>query len=95
MGNGTVDSQWPTCVGCAILHRSLNRTGTAVSEVCEACFREFCWDGSLAAGDATYNPGLKLDVKGTKGETSGVGEWRGDWCKVLSTVLAVALLLCV
>jgi hypothetical protein len=28
MGNGTVDSDWPPCVGCAILARSLARTDT-------------------------------------------------------------------
>ncbi|KAI4250151.1 MAG: hypothetical protein L6R40_000323 [Gallowayella cf. fulva] len=28
MGNGTVDAQWPVCVGCAILSRSLERTKT-------------------------------------------------------------------
>lgn len=26
MGNGTVDPQWPTCVGCAIMSRSWVRT---------------------------------------------------------------------
>ncbi|KAL9636540.1 MAG: hypothetical protein Q9164_002758 [Protoblastenia rupestris] len=32
MANGTVDSMWPTCVGCAILSRSLERTGTTVPD---------------------------------------------------------------
>ena len=47
MGNGTVDKQWPTCVGCAILSRSLNRTGTAVPDVCKQCFSRYCWDGTV------------------------------------------------
>lgn len=93
MGNGTANSQWPTCVGCAILHRSFSKTGTAVPKACEACFREFCWDGSLASGETTYNPELKLGGKETKGETSGVVAWRGDWYRVLAAVLAVCLLM--
>lgn len=91
MGNGTVNSQWPTCVGCAILHRSLGRTGTAMPVVCEACLKEFCWDGSLAADDTTYNPTLKLGVKDRESETSGVRAWRGGWSEVLATVLVVCL----
>lgn len=61
--------------------------------VCEACFREFCWDGSLASEDTTYNPELKLGGKKTKGETSSVVAWRGDWYKGLVAVLAVCLLM--
>ncbi|OCK82443.1 hypothetical protein K432DRAFT_402926 [Lepidopterella palustris CBS 459.81] len=47
MGNGTKDSQWPTCVGCAILSRSLNRTGTDVPTVCTECFDRYCWNGTI------------------------------------------------
>lgn len=93
MGNGTVNSQWPACVGCAILHRSFSKTGTTVPEVCEGCFRDFCWDGSLASEDTTYNPELKLGGTENKGETSGVMAWRGDWDRVLVAVLAVCLLI--
>ena len=91
MGNGTTNSQWPTCVGCAILHRSFSKTGTTLPEVCEACFREFCWDGSLASEETTYNPGLKLGGKEGKAETSGVMAWREDWYRILVAVLAVCL----
>lgn len=47
MGNGTVDATWPACVGCAILSRSLERTGTDVPEVCNQCFQRFCWNGTV------------------------------------------------
>ena len=93
MGNGTINSQWPTCVGCAILHRSFSKTGTTLPEVCEACFREFCWDGSLASEETTYNPGLKLGGKEGKAATSGVMAWREDWCRILVAVLAVSLVI--
>ncbi|KAH7187370.1 acyl transferase/acyl hydrolase/lysophospholipase [Fusarium oxysporum] len=35
MGNGTVDENWPACVGCAILARSFIRTKTASPSKCE------------------------------------------------------------
>jgi lysophospholipase len=57
MGNGSVDAQWPSCVGCAILSRSFERTGTAVPAACQQCFRRYCWDGTLNSTlPATYNP---------------------------------------
>jgi len=68
MGNGTVESSWPTCVGCAILSRSLERTGTPVPDVCAQCFKKFCWDGTLnGTVPAAYEPPYKskpvLEVK--------------------------------
>jgi lysophospholipase len=47
MGNGTDDKQWPACVGCAILSRSLSRTGTNVPDICSECFSRYCWDGTV------------------------------------------------
>ncbi|EON68083.1 hypothetical protein W97_07231 [Coniosporium apollinis CBS 100218] len=47
MGNASRDAMWPTCVGCAILSRSLDRTGTPVPEVCRQCFQTYCWDGTM------------------------------------------------
>ncbi|EME87150.1 uncharacterized protein MYCFIDRAFT_201016 [Pseudocercospora fijiensis CIRAD86] len=57
LGNGTVDGQWPQCVGCAVLSRSLNRTKTKVPDVCTQCFVRYCWNGT--EDDSTpgrYNP---------------------------------------
>ena len=60
MGNGTVNSRWPTCVGCAIISRSLERNGAEVPEGCAECFREFCWDGTLNSTEPeNYNPELR------------------------------------
>lgn len=57
LGNGTVDGQWPTCVGCAILSRSLERTGTDMPDVCQTCMRNYCWDGTRnSSTPAPYNP---------------------------------------
>ena len=61
MANGTTDSSWPMCVGCAILSRSLHRTRTAVPKACTKCFDTFCWNGSLnSTKPAPYEPALSL-----------------------------------
>ena len=61
MGNGTANSTWPVCVGCAILQRSLERTKTAIPQVCTECFTDFCWDGTVnSTKPADYEPPYKL-----------------------------------
>lgn len=62
MGNSTRDGNWSTCVGCAILSRSLERTNTNVPEICKQCFQRYCWDGSLnSTTPAGYEPVTILD----------------------------------
>lgn len=60
--NGTIDPEWPACVGCAILSRSLERTGTDVPEQCQRCFERYCWDGRVdnSPPQEAYAPSLKL-----------------------------------
>lgn len=61
MGNGTVNSTWPMCVGCAILQRSLERTQTAMPQVCTQCFADFCWNGAVnSTNPAAYEPAYKI-----------------------------------
>lgn len=63
MGNGTVDSDWPACVGCAIMSRSWNRTGTAVPDICNQCFKRYCWDGTVNSTAPTpYQPTMRLQA---------------------------------
>lgn len=60
MGNGTQDTEWPTCVGCAVLSRSLGRTGTMVPDACTKCLNKYCWDGTRnSTTPAPYEPQLK------------------------------------
>ena len=61
-GNGTLDATWPACVACAILSRSLDRTGTAVPDACTTCFSTYCWDGTLnsTAPAGEYEPEFKI-----------------------------------
>ncbi|KAE9962250.1 hypothetical protein BLS_000591 [Venturia inaequalis] len=50
-----------TCYGCAIMSRSLEKTGTTVPDVCNSCFTEYCWNGTLdSRTPATYEPKVEL-----------------------------------
>ncbi|KPM45192.1 Lysophospholipase 1 [Neonectria ditissima] len=57
MGNGAVDAEWPSCVSCAVLARSLARTQTAVPATCVDCFARYCWNGTTDSRvPARYEP---------------------------------------
>ncbi|WEW59521.1 Lysophospholipase 1 [Emydomyces testavorans] len=67
MGNGTREKDWPTCVGCAILSRSFERTGTTVPDICNQCFKNHCWDGTLnSTTPATYEPNVIMPSASSK-----------------------------
>lgn len=89
MGNGTLDSQWPTCVGCAILSRSLDRTGTTVPDVCNTCFEKYCWDGTINSTEVTYEPALKLSQLST---TSGASKSTSSALALTAAVAVAAIL---
>lgn len=79
MGNGTVDAQWKTCVGCAILHRSLERTQTEIPQVCRDCFTQYCWNGTVnnTLPSTPYEPDYFLrdqaiNATAKKGAASGM-----------------------
>lgn len=62
MGNSTRDSNWSTCVGCAMLSRSLERTNTSIPSVCGKCFEQYCWNGTIdSRKPGTYEPRLLLE----------------------------------
>lgn len=70
-GGGSLDSDWPACMACAALSRSLTRTGTAVPSGCSACFDKYCWDGTINSTRSNiYDPFLKA---GTGNSASGGG----------------------
>jgi lysophospholipase len=73
MGNSTVDPQWPTCVGCAILSRSFDRTKTKVPDSCQSCFQRYCWNGTVdSRTPPPYEPTFIMDnVKGAAVGGSG------------------------
>jgi lysophospholipase len=47
MANSTLDANWSSCVGCAVLSRSFERTGTTLPEICNQCFDRYCWNGTV------------------------------------------------
>jgi lysophospholipase len=67
LANGTVyDTEWPSCVGCAILSRSFNRTGTEVPDACKQCFQRYCWNGTVdSQTPPPYLPQLALKPDGS------------------------------
>jgi lysophospholipase len=65
-------SNWPTCVACAIISRSLERNGESIPQACQQCFTQYCWNGTIASTSAPYTPNLVLAQINTK---SGVGKY--------------------
>ncbi|OAA69628.1 lysophospholipase Plb1 [Cordyceps fumosorosea ARSEF 2679] len=45
--NATRDTEWPACVACAVLARSLHRANATVPAQCARCFDRYCWKGNL------------------------------------------------
>ena len=90
-GNSTLDEQWPTCVGCAILSRSLDRTGTKVPDVCRKCFDRYCWSGKTdSSKPKSYVPKMKLDQLSLK---SAAGKFAASATLALSMAMIASLLL--
>lgn len=62
--NGTIDEDWPTCVGCAVIRREEERQGIEQSEQCKKCFEDYCWDGTIYESDEPYYPPLNFTDSG-------------------------------
>lgn len=78
LGNGTVDPNWPACVGCAILSRSLVRTRTAVPAKCRDCFARYCWNGTTNDSlPNTYEPAQILEGAAQQEADSSAGRIGG------------------
>ncbi|KAH5293779.1 lysophospholipase [Parastagonospora nodorum] len=65
-------TNWPACVGCAILSRSFERNGQQIPQACQQCFTEYCWNGTTVSNSAPYQPAMILAAVDTK---SGVGKF--------------------
>lgn len=65
-GNGTLDKDWPSCVGCAILSRSFQRNGVKPPEVCDQCFQRYCWNGTVnSTAPPPFTPSYAIEVSGS------------------------------
>jgi lysophospholipase len=68
-GNGTLDSEWPACVGCAMLARSFWKTNTEPPPVCKACFTRYCWNGTIdSTTGSPYEPTQAIKVSSSRRE---------------------------
>jgi lysophospholipase len=91
--NATRDSNWPVCVGCAMLSRSFERTKTPVPDACNKCFQQYCWNGTLAEETpAEYEPAffstpIKLESMGARSAGSAT------LMTMLAAVVCAALLM--
>ncbi|KAK1141307.1 Lysophospholipase 1 [Aspergillus melleus] len=86
--NGTEDdASWSSCVGCAILSRSAERTGTTLPDICTECFKSYCWNGTIDSSEPTYEPELMVKTSsGYRDQQSYVG-------LILSAVVALGMML--
>lgn len=94
MGNGTIDSEWPACVACAVLSRSFTRTGTKEPSACTDCFNRYCWNGTTNSTTPNeYLPVFKLsnDTAGKK-NTATPGAGSGLTYSLIAAVAAVIIL---
>lgn len=85
-----MDAEWVTCLGCAVLSRSWDRTQTTVPEACKKCFERYCWDGKVnATVPVNYNPGFKVAGAGVAEESSSGRVMPAG--KVLAVVVGVVV----
>lgn len=56
ISNGSI--YWPTCLACAALERSFERSNTVRPSVCTTCLNAYCWDGVTndTAPSTPYSP---------------------------------------
>ncbi|KAI0474581.1 lysophospholipase [Xylaria cf. heliscus] len=71
MGNGTIDNKWPACAACAVLSRSLERTGTTIPASCQTCFQQYCWNGTTDSTPvSSYEPAPLLSLNALSAATN-------------------------
>ena len=86
MANSTRDSNWSTCVGCAVLSRSFERTGTDLPDECNQCFKNYCWNGTLSTAEPSAFEPTVLNPQEDSGALAMVPG-------MMSSVVAVAVAL--
>ncbi|KAJ6445661.1 LOW QUALITY PROTEIN: lysophospholipase plb1 [Purpureocillium lavendulum] len=83
-GNGSVDGgsdvEWPACLACAAVSRSMRRAGVDLPAQCARCFARHCWDGREAQGDDAKGSGSReaadlLDLKPRLNPSLTFQEW--------------------
>lgn len=90
-GNGTLDDTWAACVGCAIIHREVERRNATHTAQCQACLSKYCWDGTVLsqnASEATEDPDIEISSDNT-GE-AGILSWKSAQWSIVALAIAVA-----
>lgn len=73
-GNGSFDSSWAACVGCAIVRREQERKGDQQTAQCQKCFSDYCWNGVRQTTQAPeYEPVAAISAKSAAGRTEAWG----------------------
>lgn len=94
--NGTIDALWPTCVGCAILSRSLQRLNVGSPDVCQECFHKYCWDGtSNNSSPPPYEPTLLSPSKSSEDSRAAcvyTDRWGMGWICTIHIVMALSFI---
>ncbi|KAF2159247.1 hypothetical protein M409DRAFT_60954 [Zasmidium cellare ATCC 36951] len=89
-GNASLDANWPACVGCAILSRSLDRTGTDVPDICNQCFSRYCWDGTTnSTAPGPYVPEFKISDAMVKVTSGASARFSGSVVMAVATAVVV------
>lgn len=86
-GNST---EWTVCMGCAIVHREVERKGTE-TEQCKQCMAKYCWDGSLSPEPKIYTPSFRgQEVKAESAAPKmGAGAWSLGMVAVVTVIAAM------
>ena len=94
LANSSLDSSWPACVGCAILSRSLERTGSEIPLQCQRCFAKYCWHGTIDSTEhAPYEPKLAFPSD-SPASHNVASKAKSSWRTVIAIIaLEVVLLL--
>lgn len=72
--NGTIDSEWAACIGCAIIKRELDRRNQSYTSQCESCYSKYCWDGTInstTVSENSTNYAPTTDVTSSSKKNSG------------------------
>ena len=66
--NLTDDSDFVSCVACAVIRRKQQSMNATLPEECEKCFTNYCWNGTVSKGSASissYNDYTVTSVSGS------------------------------
>lgn len=58
---GGKQADWSTCLACATVKRSLQRSNSAVPSKCQQCYTKYCWNGTFnSTKPGNYTPAVGL-----------------------------------